>query len=110
MATFFKTYDQIGIKEDISDVITNISPTTTPFQSLLKNERVNNTLFQWQEDSLASVGNNAVVEGADATDSDMTPTVMRSNVTQIMQKTVRISGTADSVSTYGRAKETALSA
>ncbi len=107
MATFFKTYDQIGIKEDISDVITNISPTTTPFQSLLKNERVNNTLFQWQEDSLASVGNNAVVEGADATDSDMTPTVMRSNVTQIMQKTVRISGTADSVSTYGRAKETA---
>ncbi|MEX3935072.1 hypothetical protein AB4Y32_25320 [Paraburkholderia phymatum] len=35
-ATAFKTYDQVGIKEDISDVISNISPTTTPFQSMIK--------------------------------------------------------------------------
>lgn len=107
MATHFKTYDQVGKKEDVSDVISNISPTTTPFQSLIKNERTTNTVFQWQEDALASVGNNAVVEGADASDSDLTPTVMRSNYTQIMQKTVKVSGTADAVSTYGRAKETA---
>jgi hypothetical protein len=103
----FKTYDQVGIKEDVSDVISNISPTTTPFQSLIRNERCNNTVFQWQEDELAAVGDNAAVEGDDATLSDMAPTVMRSNYTQIMQKTVKVSGTADAVSTYGRAKETA---
>lgn len=103
----FKTYDQVGKKEDVSDVISNISPTATPFQSLIKTERCSNTVFQWQEDSLASVGDNAVVEGADASDSNMDPTVMRSNYTQIMQKTVKISGTADAVATYGRAKETA---
>jgi hypothetical protein len=107
MSTFFKTYDQVGKKEDVSDVISNISPTTTPFQSLIKNERTTNTVFQWQEDSLASVAANAVVEGADASDSTLAPTVMRSNYTQIMQKTVKVSGTADAVSTYGRAKETA---
>lgn len=45
-STFFKTYDQVGIKEDISDVISNISPTKTPFQSLIKGERVSNRLFQ----------------------------------------------------------------
>ena len=106
-STFFKTYDQVGIKEDISDVISNISPTKTPFQSLIKGERVSNRLFQWQEDSLASVGDNAQLEGFTATDSTMSPTVMRSNYTQIMQKTVNVSATADVVSTYGRAKETA---
>jgi len=107
MATFFKTYDQVGKKEDISDVISNISPTKTPFQSLIKTERVNNTLYQWQEDSLAAVADNAQIEGFTAADSDMAPTVMRANYTQILQKTVNVSATADVVSTYGRAKETA---
>lgn len=107
MATFFKTYDQVGKKEDISDVISNISPTKTPFQSLLKSEKVNNTIYQWQEDSLATVADNAQVEGFTAADSDMTATTMRSNYTQIMAKTVNVSTTADVISTYGRAKETA---
>ncbi len=106
-STFFKTYDQVGIKEDVSDVISNISPTKTPFQTLIKTERVTNRLFQWQEDSLAGVADNAQLEGFTASDSTMSPTVMRSNYTQIMQKTVNVSSTADVVSTYGRAKETA---
>jgi hypothetical protein len=105
--TAFKTYDQVGIKEDISDVISNISPTATPFQTMTKSENIQNTLFQWQEDSLATVAVNATLEGADATDSVLNPTVMRSNYTQILSKTVRVSNTADTVSTYGRAKETA---
>lgn len=108
MATMFKTYDQVGIKEDISELISNISPTKTPFSAGLKSESVNNTIFQWQEDSLASVNlTNAKPEGFDAVDSDMAPTVMRSQYTQILSKTVRISQTADVVATYGRAKETA---
>jgi len=105
--TAFKTYDQVGIKENISDVISNISPTTTPFQTMIKSENVHNTLFQWQEDSLAAVAANTALEGADATDSTLNPTTMRSNYTQILTKTVRVSNTADTVSTYGRAKETA---
>lgn len=105
--SFFKTYDQVGIKEDISDVITNISPTLTPFQTLLKSEKVHNTVFQWQEDSLSAVGDNAKVEGFTAADDNMVPTVMRKNYTQIMGKTINVSATSDAVSTYGRAKETA---
>ena len=106
-STFFKTYDQVGIKEDISDVITNISPTKTPFQSLIKTEKVANRLFQWQEDSLNAIADNAQLEGFTASDSTLAATVMRSNYTQIMQKTVNVSATADTVRTYGRAKETA---
>jgi hypothetical protein len=108
MATsHFKTYDQVGKKEDISDVISNISPTATPFQTLIKSEKASNTLVHWQEDSLSAVADNARVEGADATDNSMDPTVMRRNYTQIMSKTVKVAATADAVSTYGRAKETA---
>lgn len=107
MTTHFKTYDQVGKKEDISDVISNIAPTQTPFQSLIGDEGADNTLYQWQEDDLSAVKDNAAVEGADATDEDMTPTVMRSNVTQIFTKTIKVSATSDRVKTYGRAKETA---
>jgi hypothetical protein len=107
MPTHFRTYDQVGKKEDISDVISNISPTATPFQSLIGQESVSNTVYQWQEDDLAAVAANAVVEGADGSDADLTATTMRSNYTQIMAKTIRVSATADAISTYGRAKETA---
>jgi hypothetical protein len=107
-ATLFKTYDQVGIKEDISDLISNISPTKTPFSAGLKSEKVSNTIFQWQEDSLASVNlTNAQPEGFDAVDASLAPTVMRSQYTQILSKTVRVSATSDVVGTYGRAKETA---
>lgn len=103
----FKTYDQVGKKEDISDIISNISPTTTPFQSLLKSEKCSNTVFGWQEDSLTAVADNAQVEGFQASDNSLTPTVLRQNYTQIMSKVVNVTATADAIATYGRAKETA---
>ena len=106
MATW-QTYQEVGIKEDISDIISNISPTATPFQSSIGKESVSNTLFQWQEDSLASTAENARVEGADFSDATLTPTVMRSNYTQIQSHTIKVSATSDAVDAYGRAKETA---
>ena len=103
-----KTYDQIGRKEDISDIITNISPTKTPFQSMIGSEGIHNILHQWQEDSLiAASSSNAQVEGADALSAVQNPTVMRNNTTQIFSKTAKVSGTADVVKTYGRDRELA---
>ena len=106
MATY-QTFTEIGIKEDISDIITNLTPTKTPFQSNIGTEKINNVLFQWQEDSLRAVATNANVEGADPSDITVLPTVMRSNVTQILQETVKVSETVEAVSAYGRAKEMA---
>lgn len=106
MATF-QTYEQVGIQEDISDIISNISPTQTPFQTAIGNEKVTNTLFQWQEDSLRAVANNPVLEGADASFITVQPTVMRNNHTQIFAESVAVSGTVDAVSTHGRARESA---
>lgn len=103
----FQTYETVGIKEDISDIISNISPTKTPFQSSIGNEKVTQTVFQWQEDSLRAVNSGGTLEGADGVDVTVTPTVMRSNTTQIFAETVKVSGTLDAVSTYGRARESA---
>lgn len=106
MATY-TTYDEVGLKEDISDVISNLSPTKTPFTTLIGTESVHNTLYQWQEDSLADAAANAAIEGADASDATLTATTMRDNVTQIFTKTIKVSATSDAVKAYGRAKETA---
>jgi hypothetical protein len=116
------TYDLVGIKEDVSDVISNIAPTKTPFQTSLTNEGADNTVFQWQEDDLAAVGANAQIDGFTAQAPQVaalgtpgtyvgtlaaTATVMRSNFTQILSKTIRVSGTADRVRKYGRERELA---
>jgi len=106
MATY-TTYDQVGKAEDVSDIISNISPTKTPFSSSLKSEKISARAFDWQEDSLRSVQVNAQVEGFTASDATLSATTLRSNVAQILEKTIKVSATADVIKTYGRAKETA---
>lgn len=106
-ASNFTTYNQVGKKEDVSDLITNLAPSDCPFTTLIKNEKVKARTYDWQEDDLATAADNAYAEGADAPDADQTATTLRSNTTQILMKSVKVSGTADAVSTYGRAKETA---
>lgn len=110
MGTQFTSYDVVGKKEDVSNIISNITPTKAPFTSLTKSESVHNTLFQWQEDKLRDAAANKAKEGFTATPTARTPTVMRDNVTQIMQDTFEVSGTNDAVSKYGRGKESAREA
>lgn len=103
----YTTYDTVGIKEDISDVISRITPTKTPFQTMIGSDTTKNRLFQWQEDSLRAVQVNAQIEGFTAADATLAPTSLRDNVTQIFEKTIKVSATEDAVDQYGRAKETA---
>ena len=103
----FTTYEQVGIKEDIADTISNIDPTNTPFQTSIKDHTVHNTFHQWQEDHLRSAALNALSDGFTATDGTLVATKMRANYVQILGKVIRVSGSADKVSTYGRAKELA---
>lgn len=107
MANTYTVYEVVGKKEDVSDIISNISPTKTPFQSMIGKESVHNVLFQWQEDSLANAGANAQLDGFDASESAATPTVLRTNYTQILAKAIKVAETTDVTSRYGRAKETA---
>lgn len=103
--TQYTSFDLVGVKENVSNVITNLTPRKTPFQSAIGNEKVTQPLFQWQEDALRDVADNAAVEGADASFATLSPTVMRNNYTQIFQEAIEVSDRADIVSTYGRKRE-----
>lgn len=103
----FDKYDAIGIREDLSDVISNISPTDTPFMSNIGKRSVSNTQFDWQTDSLAAAAANAQIEGDDTTAEAVTPTTRYVNYTQIFKKSFTISGTAEAVKKAGRKSEIA---
>lgn len=67
-----------------------------------------NRFIEWQTDALASASTtNQAVEGADASYSTATPTVRLRNYTQISQKAIIVSGTAQAVTTAGREEELA---
>ena len=70
----YTTYDSVGIKEDVSDIITDITPTDTPMVSMIKTQKVHNRVYQYQTDSLAAPSSNAAVEGADPTMATLLPT------------------------------------
>jgi hypothetical protein len=107
MATY-QTYTAIGQREDLSDVIYNISPTDTPFMSSIGKTKATAVYHEWQTDSLAAASlSNYAVEGATASDATMSPTTRVGNRTQIAQKTVKISGTLQSVDKAGRKSEKA---
>ena len=107
MATY-QSYTAIGQREDLSDVIYNISPTDTPFMSSVGKSKATAVYHEWQTDSLASVNtSNYAVEGATASDATISPTTRVGNRTQISQKTVKISGTLDAVNKAGRKSEKA---
>ncbi len=104
----FDTYDSVGEREDLSDVIYNISPTDTPFLSSAAKTQSTAVLHEWQTDALASAStSNAVIEGDEATLDAVTATTRLSNSCQIMDKTVVITGTQEAVDKAGRASELA---
>jgi hypothetical protein len=92
----FQTYQAIGNREDLTDVIYRIAPTDTPFMSGIGKGKATNTLHEWQTQDLASAANNAAVEGDDAAAAAVTPTVRLNNRTQISTKTIIVSGTQQS--------------
>ena len=106
MATY-QTYTAIGQREDLSDVIYNISPTDTPFMSSVGKTKATAVYHEWQTDSLAAAALNVAVEGATASDATMSPTSRVGNRCQISQKTIKISNTLNAVDKAGRKSEKA---
>ena len=101
------TYDTTGIREDLSDIIYNISPTDTPFMSGIGKTKATNTKYEWQTDSLGAVAANAAVEGAAISYGSLTSTTREFDYTQISTKAIQVTGTDDAVNTAGRNTELA---
>ena len=97
-----------SLREDLSDMIYSISPTDTPLMSTLAKSKATAVYHEWSTDSLAAATTaNALVEGDDAVATTSAPTFRIGNYTQIVGKTIQVSGTLEAVDKAGRKSEKA---
>lgn len=103
----FDTYTAVGNREDLSNIIYNISPSDTPFMSAIRRTKANAVKHEWQKDTLAAPGANAQLEGDVVTPAASTPTTRLDNNSQIFRKTASVTGTQEVVNKAGRTSELA---
>src|SRR6266511_350809 len=102
----FATYEAVGNREDLSDVIYRIDPTDTPAMTGFERAKATAVNHEWQTQALAAVDtSNYVLEGDDATTDAATPTVRLGNVCMISDKVARVTGTQQAVHHAGRLQQ-----
>lgn len=104
------TYDQIGRREDLEDVIYDLFPNDTWLLSNLDKTDATSTFHEWQIDSLAAATVNRTLEGNEAAFTTFSQPTRLGNYCQISNKTFLISGTAEAVRKAGRKSELARAA
>ena len=101
----FDTYDAVGNREELADIIYMISPQDTPFMTLVGREPVKSTHPEWQTDTLATPAANAQIEGNEWAFTDFDATTRVGNYTQISDKKFQVSRTQENTSKAGRKSE-----
>ena len=101
------TYEAVGNKLDMSDIITNISPEDTPLFSRIARTRATAVTHEWLEDSLGEPRTNKHPEGYTYTTEAVTPRTRLNNYTQIMHRGIHVTQTQEVVLKYGLRSETA---
>lgn len=107
LGSAFHTFGATGIREDLEEVISLISPTDTPLYSTLKGGKAAGTYHEWQTDKLASAADNAKLEGDIFTNlvATRSPTDRIGNRVQVFAKAFTITDTMKAVKTAGRGDE-----
>ncbi len=102
----FTRYSAVGMREDLSNVIWNVSPQDTPFVSNIGKRKITNTTFSWQQDQLANAAANAQIDGDDVSSyTAVVATTLRTNFSQIMRKTFIIADNLEVINEAGRKSE-----
>ena len=106
----FDTYDAQADREQLSNVIYNISPTATPFMSSIGKNSIKNVVFDWQTEALPTVDASGEIEGfrldGDGT-SASTATVRKTNVAMISKRDATVSGSQETSDPAGKKSEMA---
>lgn len=104
LTTYTGTTDgtlQASIREDLSDVISNIDPADTPLMSMIASAQARSTVHEWLVDNLEAVSTTASVEGA-AFDHTVTKKPVRlSNYTAIFRRDFEVTDTMRAVENAG---------
>ena len=100
------TYDMSASnREDLWDIISNISPTERPFTQNIDRIKANATTHSWLKDELTAASSNKQLEGDEISFSTAVAITKLSNVTQILRKSFVVSGTQEAVDKAGRKSE-----
>lgn len=86
-----------GNREDLSDVLFDVSPTETPFITSAKKGKATGVAHDWLTDALDDPATNAHVEGEVAAPTAPGDRVRLSNYTQILNKHAVVTGTQETV-------------
>ena len=96
------TYDNNTRREDLLELIGNVTPDETPLATMLKTSKASNTLHEWAEDYITPPTTVAfAAEGAGATFIALTQPARRRNITAILTETFRVSGTERELTQVG---------
>ena len=91
-------------REDLSDVLFDVSPTETPFITAVKKGSAEATNHEWVIDKLEEPADNAHIEGDDAAPANTDPRGRLGNQTQIFKKHAVVTGTQERVMKGGGVK------
>ena len=103
----FDTYTATSDREDLSNIIYNISPMQTPFMSSIGKRNINNVVFDWQTEALASPVSTGELEGFELSRSAAVATTRVSNVAMISKRDATVSGSQESSDPAGKRSEMA---
>ena len=103
----FDTYSATADREDLSNIIYNISPMQTPFMSSIGSRNVKNVVFDWQTESLPTPSSSGELEGFELSRSAATATVRKSNVCMISKRDATVSGSQEVSDAAGKRSEMA---
>jgi hypothetical protein len=102
------SYEGIGNREDLADIIYRVDPTDTPFMTGIEKAKATAVKHEWQTQALATaLTTNAVLEGDDVSADATTVTVRLSNIAQISRKVPQVTGTQQAIDHAGRGNEMA---
>ena len=101
----FTTYEAVGIREDLTDIVTTISPVDTWVTSNTGNKRSFQRFHEWQRDALKTAAVNKFIEGDSASAVAITPRSREGNYNQIVRKVWQISDTDMAVTTAGGSED-----
>jgi len=102
MAFGLQTYEDTARREDLIDLIFDVSPDDNPLSTTLATTIAKGTYHEWLEDYLSRPSSvSGSVEGAAAEYDDLDQPTRRGNVTQIISQTYRVSGTEKAVKVAG---------
>jgi len=106
-ANYANTYEAVGNREDLLDIITNISPDETPLMNKFGRSKVTGMVHSWLTDTLPDPIVNAQKEDAAFTETQSMPREKEYNYVQIFMRDCNVTDSQEAVLKAGVKSEMA---